>query len=179
MPICPGYLVHEDRTSRPIALIGIMGAGKSTLGAQLAEHLGISFVDTDSAVVTRTGRDIAQIFSKEGEAEFRRLESEALQEALTGGYSVIACGGGIVESPSNRELLSKCTVVYLSVSAQTAALRCGDGEDRPMLGADIESSIARLLDTRVPIYEEIADFVVDAEASRPDVLSTLLKTVKR
>ena len=167
--------MHEGLSPGRIALIGIMGAGKTRIGEMLAGQLGLSSIDTDSSVAQRRGRPVSQIFSEEGEAEFRRLETQALEEAVKGEGVVIACGGGIVELPRNRELLQRCTVVYLKVSPETAAIRCGNGAGRPKLRSPVATSIVALLDAREPLYERTADLTVDAEQPEDDVVQQIMQ----
>jgi len=144
---------------RHLALIGFMGAGKSTLGAQVAKKLGREFVDLDGLVEERAGRPIAEIFAADGEAAFRTLERAAAEEVLDHREPrVVALGGGAVTTTEVRELLRREAVtVLVDVDADTAWERVRGGE-RPL--ARDETDFQRLYDERQPLYERTADAVV-------------------
>jgi shikimate kinase/3-dehydroquinate synthase len=146
-----------DRLSRHIALIGFMGAGKSTLGGALAERLGRRFVDVD-AEIEETEGPIHEIFARDGEPFFRDLEGAYLQAKLAiADPSVIALGGGAVTTPAVRELLrERATTIHLDVAVDTAWER-SRGTDRP--NARDEASFRRLYQERGPLYREVADAV--------------------
>src|SRR5690242_2685082 len=100
--------------SKPIALIGMMGAGKSSVARVLGERLGVSVADLDGMIEAIEGTSIAELFERAGEPWFRRREGELLAEALRSGVRVVACGGGIVLDPARRQLLrERCRVVWL------------------------------------------------------------------
>src|SRR5262245_46879676 len=108
-------------TSRPVALIGLSGAGKSTVAPLLAARLDGEAIDLDARIEGVAGCSVAEVFATRGETEFRRLESEALANAVTEGASVIACGGGVVESAAARRLLrERCRSVWLEVTPAVA-----------------------------------------------------------
>jgi shikimate kinase len=140
-----------------------MGVGKSTVGRRLAKELQRPFADADEQVELRAGRAIPAIFRADGEEGFRRLESEVLAD-LVGRPSplVIAAGGGAVARPENRAVLARATVVWLRASARFLAART-DPTHRPLLAGDAEGTLARLLVEREPLYEAVADVVVDVE----------------
>ena len=148
-----------------IALVGFMGAGKSTVGALLAERLGLPFVDTDALVEARAGRAIAEIFEKDGEAAFRRLESDVAVQALTGDDAVVALGGGALDDERTRAVLDDVTVVYLRTSLDEALRRVGSDEARPMLK---RSDIDELYERRTSAHESAADVTIDTGKSSPD-----------
>jgi shikimate kinase len=159
-------------------LIGMMGAGKSTVGSELAARLGWRLVDSDAHVEARTGRTVAEIWATEGEPAFRRLEALALTEALAATAeepAVIAAAGGVVLDPANRALLRQHPpVVWLRARLDTLAERVGTGSGRPLLAGDPRGALARLLAERAPLYaevavddrspDEVADHVLDAVA---------------
>ena len=124
-----------DFKKEVIILIGPMGAGKSVVGALLAESLGYSHCDTDAMVEASCGMSIPQIFEHQGEADFRLHEEQALKEALSMQRVVISTGGGVVLSQSNQALMAETGwVVYLSVSAAISKARCEvEGDTRPLL----------------------------------------------
>src|SRR6266487_3553109 len=112
---------------RPIALIGLMGAGKSAVARMLGERLGTSVADLDAMLEAEQGLSVAAMFARAGEPWFRRRESEVLDQALRIGAGVIACGGGIVLEPAHRDALRRrCRVVWLEVSPREAVRRVGE-----------------------------------------------------
>jgi shikimate kinase / 3-dehydroquinate synthase len=139
-----------------LALIGFMGAGKSTIGREVAQRIARPFVDLDRELEQRHG-PIPELFQERGETEFRRLEEQALAEALAGPDAVIALGGGAVLSPLNRERLeARAFRVFLDVDVETAWERV-QGSDRPL--ARDEEDFRQLYETRIPLYLELGDEV--------------------
>ena len=140
-----------------IALVGFMGAGKTTVGRILARKLGFDFIDTDDIIVEQAGAPIAAIFSSRGEAEFRRLEAEALQSLVGRSRLVIAAGGGAPAQETNRRFFaSRAVTFHLRVSMQNARGRAQlpGGPVRPLLSQG-ESAVKLLYDTRRSIYESL------------------------
>ena len=140
-----------------IAVIGPMGAGKSSIGRQVARALGEPFADTDALIVAEHG-PIPELFARIGEPGFRTIEREVVRAALDAG-GVVALGGGAVLDPATRALLSTCTVVLLTVSEEAIGPRIAGG-GRPLL-ADGVDSWRRILAERLPVYQALADVVVD------------------
>jgi shikimate kinase len=155
-----------------IFLVGLMGAGKTTVGKLLAQHLNKQFVDCDREVENRSGASIPLIFEIEGEAGFRRRESRLLHELASRDNLVLATGGGAVLSEENRKLLaSRGTVVYLRASVQELWLRTRHDKNRPLLqGTDVRNKLKTLYIERDPLYREIADIVVDTNRQGVRVL---------
>ena len=150
-----------------MALVGYMGSGKTTVGRLLARGLGWPLVDLDRAVVRDTGRTIQEIFDEHGEQRFRQLEHEALASALGGDPErVIACGGGVILRPDNRELLERAATVFLREETETLYARTR-GAGRPLRAAGREA-FARRYAERLPLYEEVADLTVDARGRRAE-----------
>ena len=145
-----------------IILIGPMGSGKTSTGRMLAKEMGYAFVDTDEEVTKRTGVSIAYIFDVEGEEGFRKRECLALKECLNANNTVVSTGGGIVLSKENRDLLQvRGTVVYLQTSIRTQVKRTASTNNRPLLqNKDPEETLEKLMLTRAPLYEEIADITI-------------------
>jgi shikimate kinase / 3-dehydroquinate synthase len=143
---------------RHVALIGFMGAGKSTLGRQLAERIGRVFVDVDAVVEADLGRPIAEIFDREGEGRFREAEEDRTVALLGSGEPhVLALGGGAVESDRTRAALAeRATTVWLDVAVEAAWERVG-GSDRPL--ASDEQSFRELFERRRALYADVADTV--------------------
>ena len=152
-----------------VFLVGFMGAGKSTVGPLLADELGLPFVDLDDVITARDGRAVAEIFEADGEETFRALESSALDALESEPRSVVACGGGIVTIPENRDRLHELgTVIYLSTTAAETLARVRDRSSRPLLsGDDPEEAASRLLEAREELYREAADVEIDTVGRTP------------
>ena len=148
-----------------VLLIGMMGAGKSTVGRLLADRLGWPYWDSDEQVEAHTGHSVPEIFAARGEAAFRAEEALALVEATTGdGPAVLSVAGGAVLDADNRQRIKRAgLVVWLRGSVATLARRVGSGQGRPLLSGDPEAALARLLVEREPLYEQLADLVVDVD----------------
>jgi len=146
-----------------IYLVGLMGAGKTTIGRQLARRLGRRFHDSDHEIVARTGVPIPTIFEIEGEEGFRRRESQAIAELTSGSDIVLATGGGVVLSPENRRRLHDTGwVVYLNVPPAMLFERTRNDRNRPLLR--VEDPLGKLQELhalRDPLYRETAHLVVD------------------
>ena len=160
---------------RPIALIGLMGAGKSAVARALGERLGASVADLDAILEAECGRPIAELFAREGEPAFREREGRILRQVLESGARVLACGGGVVLDPSNRGLLAgRCRVVWLEVTAEEAARRIAadSGPRRPLLegGAAVPKAakLATLLESRTSLYQDVAGLRVATDGRTPD-----------
>ncbi|WP_427135952.1 shikimate kinase [Pseudarthrobacter sp. S9] len=146
-----------------MVLIGPMAVGKSAIGQQLAQHLGSAFVDTDVVVVANHGA-IAEIFASRGEHVFREMEARAVAQAIEdaqGSNTVISLGGGAVLDSGTQQLLARCTVVYLECDAATVAERVAKNSGRPLLAGDAMGRWRTLFATRQPVYERLADLVLD------------------
>jgi shikimate kinase len=165
-----------------VLLIGMMGAGKTTVGQALAERLGRPYIDSDEQVQRNTGRTVPEIFEQDGEAAFRAEEKRALAEAVAGDEpAVVSVAGGAVLDPGNRRLLREGgTVVWLRAAVETLASRVGTGEGRPLLPADDpEKSLRRIYEGREEIYTALADVVVDVDDLSPEeVVERIVEAVK-
>jgi len=168
-----------------IFLVGMMGAGKTTIGRALARKLGLVFVDTDRELVERTGVPVATIFEIEGEPGFRKREAAVLAELATHDGAVIATGGGAILDPENRRVMREHgTVVYLRARLESLWERTRRDTTRPLLAtADPRGTLATLLEEREPLYLEAAHLVVDTGPQSATVLvgrvATLLRQAKR
>jgi shikimate kinase len=156
---------------RPLALIGLTGAGKTSVAQCLGERLGTAVADLDALVEADSGLSVRELFEREGEPSFRRRERAALARALAAGAGVLACGGGLVESAEARDLLkTRCRTVWLEVSPAEAARRLGaHAAERPLLsGRPLEKRLTELLAARAPHYRQVADFRVATDGQDPD-----------
>lgn len=144
-------------------LIGPMGAGKSTIGKQLARDLKLEFYDADQEVEDRTGANIAWIFDVEGEEGFRKREAQVIDDLSQLQGIVLATGGGAILNPENRNrLAARGTVVYLQTTVEQQIRRTVSARDkrRPLLEVEPELTLKDLMDAREPLYREIADMIV-------------------
>ncbi|MDP9407895.1 MAG: shikimate kinase [Actinomycetota bacterium] len=154
-----------------VVLVGVPGAGKSSVGSRVAELLGVGFRDTDHDIVAATGREIADIFVDEGEEQFRRLEEEAVARGLAEHRGVLALGGGAVTRPATRARLRGHRVVHLGVSAAAAAKRVGLARERPVLALNPRATLTRLLAERAPLYAEVSTDTVDTDERDPEAVA--------
>ena len=160
----------RSQKSNSIVLIGMMGAGKTSIGRRLAECRGWEFLDSDKEIEAMTGRTVAEIWRADGEPAFRRLEAQVLADALASTTPrVIAAAGGTVLDENNRRLMQlHHPVVWLRARPDTLATRVASGAHRPLLEADPAGTLARLEAVRRPYYEELADVVVDVDDLTPE-----------
>ena len=145
-----------------IFLVGLMGAGKTTVGKLLAKHFGKTFLDSDHELEARTGVSIPVIFELEGEEGFRVREASLIRELSERPGIVLATGGGAVLRPENREALaSNGTVIYLNAGVEDLWNRTRHDRNRPLLQtADPKAKLRELLEQRDPLYREVADIIV-------------------
>ena len=146
-----------------IYFVGLMGAGKTTIGRLIAKQLGKDFYDSDHEIEVKTGVKIPLIFELEGEDGFRKREKTAIEELCQLENVVIATGGGAVLLPENRDFLrSHGQVIYLRAQVQDLWIRTRHDKSRPLLqGGDLRKKLEALYVARDPIYTELADFIVD------------------
>ena len=156
-----------------IYLIGMMGAGKTTVGRTLARRLKLRFVDSDHEIEARCGVKIPVIFEIEGEPGFRAREAQAIAELTKLEGVVLATGGGVVLRQDNRRLLAaRGTVVYLRATPEHLHERVRQDRNRPLLaGADPLARLRELYRERDPLYREVADLVVDTGRQSVQVLA--------
>jgi len=158
-----------------IFLVGPMGAGKTTIGRQLAREMKKEFVDSDHEIEERSGANISWIFDVEGEAGFRKREKKVIEE-LTGRKDIVlATGGGAVLAPENRKYLhSRGTVIYLMATIGQQVERTKHDQSRPLIQDvdDIRGKLTELMEIRDPLYREIADYVVMTNRRSPKSVST-------
>ena len=159
-------------------LTGPMGAGKSTIGRQLAKQLGRPFHDSDHEIESRTGVDIPLIFELEGEAGFRKRETTVIDELTRLPNIVLATGGGAILDPANREhLKTRGQVIYLHTSVNHQLKRTRKDRNRPLLQTDNpRKKLEELMSVRDPLYREIAGIVIDTDGMRVrDVVKIIIQ----
>ncbi|MEQ8602715.1 MAG: shikimate kinase [Marivibrio sp.] len=151
------------RLVRTVALIGMMGAGKTAIGRQLAKRLGAPFLDADKEIEKAAGCTVAEIFAEHGEAHFRDGERRVIARLLDGPPAVLATGGGAYMNAQTRALLSeRATTVWLKADFETLWKRVSKRGHRPLLKTeDPQGTLRRLLAEREPVYAE-ADLIVDS-----------------
>ena len=165
-----------------IFIVGPMGSGKSTVGKIISSELFLNFFDTDEEIEARTGASIDWIFDLEGEAGFRKRETDILNEMVEKNSIVLSTGGGIILSDGNRELLSsRGTVFYLSTPIPTQVERTAKDKDRPLLkDGDPKEILTKLHDERENLYEMVSDYIVDTEnKSSNQVASEIISLAKK
>jgi shikimate kinase len=164
-----------------VFLVGMMGAGKSTLGKALARRTGQEFVDTDRLLVERTGVPVTTIFEFEGEDGFRKRESVLLHEVAARSGCVVATGGGAVLSADNcRAMRESGTVIYLRARLESLWERLRHDATRPLLATpDPRGTLAAILEQRDPLYREAAHLVVDTGAQSASTLVSRVMTALR
>ncbi len=161
-------------------LIGPMGAGKTTVGRELARHQHLGFHDSDHEIEHRTGASIPLIFELEGEAGFRAREKTMLAELVQQEHMVLATGGGAILDPANRAgLAAHGTVIYLRAPVEHLLRRIGRDTHRPLLHTENpRARLEQLLQERDPLYREIADLVIETHRRRtPSVVNEILRCI--
>ncbi len=163
-------------------LVGPMGAGKSTIGKQLAKQLKLAFFDSDHEIESRTGVDILLIFELEGEAGFRKREVDMIDELSGKSGIVLATGGGAILDRTNRQhLKDRGKVIYLHTSIDQQLTRTRRDRNRPLLQTDDpRTRLEELMQVREPIYRELADLVIDTDHKRTrDVVRDVVLLLKQ
>ena len=144
-----------------LVFVGAPGSGKTTIGKQVAQKLGVEFIDVDNEIEMDEKTTISDIFVQKGEAYFRQLERAKISELLNSFNGVLSLGGGSVLDESTRQALAIAPVVWLKVSSGDAFSRVGLGLSRPVLMGNVRSTLVKLLEERTPLYEEVADWEID------------------
>jgi len=170
--------VENEQQRRNLYLVGLMGAGKTTIGRVLARRVGYAFIDSDREIESRTGVSLPTIFEIEGEEGFRRRESQVIADVsrLTG--QIVATGGGAVLRAENRKnLKASGWIIYLDVPLPTLCERTRHDKNRPLL--QVSNPLQKLRELHVqrdPLYREIADLVISgSRLTAQSVLNQMLK----
>lgn len=166
-----------------IVLVGLMGSGKTTVGKRIAQELGYSFVDSDDVVASATGKSVREIFAQDGEAAFRKHESDAIRSVLINGTTsvVLATGGGAVISSENRALIYEeaSHVVWLDASVEDLVVRTKSGTTRPLLDGDAAATLQSLRSQRSAWYDEVATVRIDTRGKTVSkVCSAVLEAIR-
>jgi len=164
-----------------VILIGPMGSGKTTIGQLVAERLDIPFRDTDQVIEENSGRTVSDIFLEDGEEAFRVLEKGVLRDELLSDGTVLALGGGAPISIDAQSALRAIAspVIFLDISLATVAPRIGFNRDRPLLLHNPRGQWQTLMEARRPIYESIADTVIDVNTKTEiDIVDEILEVIK-
>ena len=161
-----------------VILIGPPGAGKSSVAKALAKTSALPVIDTDAEVEKMAGKKISDIFVDDGEATFRKYESEAVLTAITSSNAIVSLGGGAVMTPEISKALenSRTPIIYLEVSISQAAPRVGFNKDRPMLLVNPRQQWLALMEVRKPIYEKLATRTFSTDSKKP---SEVAKSIAR
>jgi shikimate kinase len=155
-----------------VVLVGLMGAGKSTVGRLVAEATGRELVDVDVAITRRTGRTVRQLWEEGGEAAYRRLESGEVLRALQRDDVVVAAPAGIVMDPEVCAALACARVVWLRASPRTLGSRVQAGDHRPLLGDDPEADLSTMAEARSELYAAVAGLTVDTDGADAGAAAT-------
>ncbi|WCL54176.1 shikimate kinase [Gimibacter soli] len=164
---------------RSIVLVGLMGAGKTTVGRRLARKLGLSFVDSDHEIEEAAGMSIAEIFETYGEAEFRAVERRVIARLMDGKPKILATGGGAFINGETRALIQETAIsVWLDADVNVLVERTGRRNTRPLLkGGDPREILARLAAERSPIYAEAQLRVVSGDGPHDDVVTRVIEAL--
>lgn len=165
------------QSTKHIVLVGLMGSGKSTVARRLGDRLDRPVLDSDDMIEELTGKSVRQIFADQGEQAFREQEQAVLASALANEQAaVIAAAGGVVLSAANRGLLDEAdaVVIWLRAGPDVLQQRVRTGGHRPLLDDDPRRVLAKMHADRQPLYEEVADFIVDVDGRSVDEVVTLV-----
>ena len=166
--------------ARSVGLVGLMGAGKTTVGRRLAKRLDLAFVDADAEIEDAAGESIPEIFERRGEAAFRAGERRVIARLLAGEPRVLATGGGAYMDPVTRANISARGIsIWLKEELDTLMKRVGKRGDRPLLqNGDPRATMKRLIDERYPVYAE-ADITIESlEGPHEAVVEEIIEKLK-
>lgn len=163
-------------TKQNIALVGFSGSGKSTVSEEIRKLTGAQAIHMDEEIEGNAGRSITEIFEKEGETAFRKMESEMIEEITRHSGKIISCGGGTIIAPQNIEALKRnCKVIWLSVKLETIIKRIGNNKSRPLFDVDgKEEKIRGMMQVRHPMYAKSCDLVISTDDKSPEEIAKLI-----
>jgi shikimate kinase len=169
----------SELLDRPIVLVGLMGAGKSTVGRRLAKRLGLPFVDSDVEIEEAAGSSTAELFERYGEHDFRDGERRLVARLVDGTVRVIATGGGAFIDPRTRDFLNERAItVWLDAPIDILAERTGRRNTRPLLRQGNRSAtLARLSEERQPMYEEAQIHIRSGDGAHSDVVEAIIAAI--
>ena len=161
-----------------IVLVGVPGAGKTTVGKLLAEELGRDFFDSDIEIESRAGKSVSDIFTTDGESVFREIEADVIAELLQREDIVLSLGGGSLTNTATREAVKTQLVIWLVANLSQAVARVGLNRNRPLLLGNVRGQLADLMQAREPLYVEVATHKVDtSDLSAEQVVSAIMEIV--
>jgi len=165
---------------RPIVLVGLMGAGKSTVGRRLARRLGLPFVDSDAEIEDAAGLSAAEVYEKFGEKDFRDGERRLVARLIDGAVRVIATGGGAYVDPRTRELLNERAItIWLDAPVDILTERTGRRDTRPLLrNGNRQETLSRLAEERGPAYSEAHIRVTSGTGAHGDVVDAIVSALE-
>jgi shikimate kinase len=163
-----------------IVLVGVPGAGKTTVGRLLAKELGLEFFDSDQVIEARAGKSVADIFTQDGEPAFRQIEHDVVIELLDSPNAVVALGGGSLGNDETRAKVKSSKAVWLIAGLAQAVDRVGMNRNRPLLLGNVRGQLADLMAAREPFYKEVAAIGVDTSRMIPnEVVSAIVSELKK
>ena len=181
-PLCIARIVQKLREmiDRPIVLVGLMGAGKSTVGRRLAKRLGLPFVDSDTEIEEASGTSAAELFEQYGEHDFRDGERRLVARLMDGSVRVIATGGGAFVDPRTRQLLNdRAITIWLDAPIEVLAERTGRRNTRPLLrDGNRAATLAKLADERCDMYAEAQIHIRSGNGAHADVVENIVSALK-
>ena len=160
-----------------ICVIGMPGSGKSTIGRALSDYLKFDFYDTDEQIEIESQSKIKDIFNKNGEEYFRKLERSIFKKLILKKKIVVSTGGGIILK--NKDLLKQTFNIYLKCDLETLIKRTSRNKNRPLLKNNVEKNIKILFNDRKEIYNEISDLTINATSNTQKTITTILENFKQ
>ena len=155
-----------------IVLVGLMGAGKSSVGSVVAARTGMAFVDVDVAIAEQTGKTVRQLWEQGGEPAYRRLESKVVLDTLGENPDVVlAAPGGVILDPSVRDALTGAFVVWLRTDPATLSSRVRQDDHRPLLGEHPLDVLTDMAHERSGLYEEVAELTIDTDSQDVETIA--------
>jgi shikimate kinase len=169
-----------ERLDRPVVLVGLMGAGKSTVGRRLAKRLGLPFVDSDDEIEGAAGLSAAELFERYGDADFRDGERRLVARLIDGTVRIIATGGGAYVDPGTRKLLNEHAItVWLDAPVDILAERTGRRDTRPLLrNSDRAETLERLSELRGPAYAEAHIRIRSGDGAHRAVVDSIVQALE-